>query len=108
MAVALALGAIAGPASGRTFDFDSNASLAQQRAPSTAPAADPASSENSIDWGYVAIGSSVVALVLIGVGALATGRRRSGQGRPERATELEALDASDHTRTHNHLGGPND
>ena len=54
MAVALALGAIAGPASGRTFDFDSNGSLAQQRAPSTAPAADPASSENSIDWGYVA------------------------------------------------------
>jgi hypothetical protein len=103
--VALALGAIAGPASA---DFTSNGSLVQQPAPSTSPAADPASRENSIDWGYVAIGSSVVALVLIGVGALATGRRRSGQGRPERATELEALDASDHTRTHNHLGGPND
>ena len=86
MAVALALGAIAGPASGRTFDFDSNGSLAQQRAPSTAPAADPASSENSIDWGYVAIGSSVVALALIGVGAIVAGRRRSRTDRPQRAT----------------------
>ena len=108
MAVALALAEIAGPASARTFYFNSHGSLVQQPVLSTSAAAHPASGTSSIDWGYVAIGSSVVALVLIGVGALATGRRRSREGRPNRATELEALDASDHTRTHNHLGGPND
>jgi hypothetical protein len=86
VAVALALGAIAGPASARTFDFNSNGSLVQQPAPSTSAAAAPASGGSSIDWGYVAIGSSVVALAVIGVGAVATGRRRSREDRPQRAT----------------------
>jgi len=86
VAVALTLGAIAGPASARTFDFNSNGSLVQQPAPSTSPPAAPASGGSSIDWGYVAIGSSVVALALIGVGAVATGRRRSRKDRPQRAT----------------------
>ena len=80
VAVALALGTIAGPASARTFDFNSNGSLVQQPPPSTSPAANPASGGSGIEWGYVAIGSSAAALALIGVGAVATGRRRS-QGR---------------------------
>jgi amino acid transporter len=91
VAVALALGAIAGPASARTFDFNANGSLVLQPppsmpAPSTPAAANPASGGSSIDWGYVAIGSSVVALALIGVGAVATGRRRSRKDTPQRAT----------------------
>ncbi|HYB22909.1 MAG TPA: hypothetical protein VED41_03870 [Solirubrobacteraceae bacterium] len=91
VAVALALGAIAGPASARTFDFNSNGALVEQPppsmpAPSTPIAAEPASGGSSINWGYVAIGSSVVALVLIGVGAVATGRRRSREDSPRRAT----------------------
>jgi hypothetical protein len=76
VAVALALGAIAGPASARTFDFNSNGSLVQQPAPSIYPGADAASG-GSIEWAYVAIGSSAAALALIGVGAVASGRRRS-------------------------------
>jgi hypothetical protein len=86
VAVALTLGAIAGPASARTFDFNSNGSLVLQPAPTTSAAAHPASGGSSIDWSYVAIGSSVVALALIGVGAVATGRRRSHKDRPQRAT----------------------
>jgi hypothetical protein len=86
VAVALALGAIAGPASARYFDFNSNGSLVLQPPPSTSAAAHPAPGGSSIDWGYVAIGSSVVALALIGVGAVATSRRRSREDRPQRAT----------------------
>jgi hypothetical protein len=86
VAVALALGAIAGPASARTFDVNANGSLVYGPAPSASAAAAPASSGSSIDWGYVAIGSSVVALALIGVGAVAAGRRRSDKR--QRATIL--------------------
>jgi amino acid transporter len=91
VAVALTLGAIAGPASARTFDFNSNGSLVLQPAPTTSAAAHPAvarpaSGGSSIDWSYVAIGSSVVALALIGVGAVATGVRRSHKDKPQRAT----------------------
>jgi hypothetical protein len=85
-AVALAIGAIAGPASARTFDFNSNGSLVQQPSPSTSAPADTASGGSSIDWGYVAIGSNAAALVLIGVGAAATGRHRSPEDRSQRAT----------------------
>jgi hypothetical protein len=84
--VALAVGAIAGPASARTFDFNSHGSLVQQPAPGTSAAGDPASGGSGIEWGYIAIGSSVVALALIGVGGVATGRRRSREDRPQRAT----------------------
>jgi hypothetical protein len=84
--VALALGAIAGPASARTFDVNSDGSLVYGPVPSTPAAAAPASGGSSIDWGYVAIGSSAVALALIGVGASAAGRRRSHADRPQRAT----------------------
>jgi hypothetical protein len=86
VAVALALGAIAGPASARTFDVNSNGSLTYGPAPSTPSAAAPASAGSSIDWSYIAIGSSVAALALIGVGAVAAGRRRSRTDRPQRAT----------------------
>jgi amino acid transporter len=85
-AVALALGVIAGPASARTFNFNSNGSVVQQPPPSTSAAANPTSGGSSIDWGYVAIGSGVAALALIGVGAVTTGRRRSREDRPQRAT----------------------
>jgi hypothetical protein len=74
IAVTLALGAIAGPASARTFYFNSNGSLIQQPAPSTSPPADPASGGTGIEWGYIAIGSSAAALILIGIGAVASGR----------------------------------
>jgi amino acid transporter len=79
VAVALVLGAIAGQASARTFDFDSHGSLVQQPAPSTSPPADPASGGAGIEWGYVAIGSSSAALALIGIGAVASGQRRPRQ-----------------------------
>jgi hypothetical protein len=74
VAVTLATGAIAGPASARTFYFNSNGSLVQQPAPSTSPPADPASGGTGIEWGYVAIGSSSAALILIGIGAVASSR----------------------------------
>ncbi len=86
VAVVLALGAIAGPASARNFYFNSNGALVQQPAPNTPAAAQPPSGGSSIDWGYVAIGSSAAALALIAVGAAATGRRRSREDRPQRAT----------------------
>lgn len=79
VAVALALGTIAGPASAKTFDFNSHGSLVQQPAPSTSPSADPASGGTGIEWGYVAIGSSSAALILIGIGAVASGHSRSRQ-----------------------------
>ena len=82
VAVALAMGAIAGPASARTFYFNSNGSLVQQAGPSTLAAAHPASDGSSIDWGYVAIGSSAAALALIAVGAgLAISQRRGRRTR---------------------------
>jgi hypothetical protein len=89
VAVALALGTIAGPASARTFDFNSNGSLVQQPAQSITPGTAPASGGSSIDWGYIAIGSSVAALVLIGVGGAVTiGRRRAQQDQPRRVTTV--------------------
>lgn len=86
VAMALALGTIAGPASARTFDFNSHGSLVQQPAPSTSPAANPASSGSGIEWSYIAIGASAAALAMIGVGAVATSRGRSHQDKPQRAT----------------------
>lgn len=89
VAVVLALAATAGPASARTFDFNSNGSLVQQPAQSISAETAPASGGSSIDWGYVAIGSSVAALVLIGVGGAVTiGRRRAQQDKPQRATTV--------------------
>ena len=82
VAMALALGTIASPVSARTFDFSPNGSLAQQPAPSTSPEANPAS--GGIGWGYIAIGSATLAL--IGVGAVASGHRRSPRDRPQRPT----------------------
>jgi hypothetical protein len=84
--VALALGTIVGPASARTFDFNSRGSMVQQLAPSASPAANPGSSGAGIEWGYIAIGASAVALALIGVGVVTTSRRRSHQNEPHRAT----------------------
>lgn len=84
--VVLALAAAAGPASARTFDFNSNGSLVEQPAPIASPRANPATSGTGIEWGYVAIGASGAALVLIGVGAAAAGRRRSRGDRSQRAT----------------------
>jgi hypothetical protein len=76
LAVALALGAIAGPASARTFYFNSHGSFVQLSGPSAAAAAHSASGASGIDWGYIAIGSSAAALALIAVGAVAIGHRR--------------------------------
>jgi hypothetical protein len=86
VAVALALGTTAGPASARPFDLNSNGSFVQTPPPSTAPVANPASGGSGVEWGYVAIGSSSATLALIGVGVVASGRRRSRQDRPQRAT----------------------
>jgi hypothetical protein len=79
VAVSLAMGAIAGPASARTFYFNSNGSLVEQ---SNSAGTVPASGGSSIDWGYVAIGSSALALALIAVGAgLAVSQRRGRRTR---------------------------
>jgi MYXO-CTERM domain-containing protein len=84
VAATLAVGAtIAGPASARTFYFNSPGSLVQQTSPGTTTTA---SGGSGVEWGYIAIGSSAAALVLIGVGAAATGRRRSREDRSQRAT----------------------
>jgi hypothetical protein len=86
VAVALALGTIAGPASARTFDFNSHGSLVQQPAPSASQAANPASSGTGIEGGYIAIGASAAALVLTGIcGTVMTGRRRAQQDKAPRA-----------------------
>jgi hypothetical protein len=86
VAAALALGTIAGPASARTFDFNSIGSLVQQPAPRTSPVGEPASSSSGVDWGYIAIGTSAAALALIGVGMVASGRRSSRQDTQQRFT----------------------
>jgi hypothetical protein len=54
--VALALGAIAGPASARTFDANTNGSPVYGPAPSTPRAAAPAFGVSSIERSDVAIG----------------------------------------------------
>ena len=84
LGVVLALATAAGPASARTFDFNSNGSLVQQ--PTSPPITPTASGGSGVEWGYIAIGSSAAALVLIGVGAAAIGRRRSREDRSQRAT----------------------
>lgn len=82
-AVALSAGTTAGPASAGTSDPNSRASLVQQGAPSISHANAPAPS--SIDWGYIAIGSSAVALMLTGVcAAVTTGRRHAQQDKARR------------------------
>ena len=86
IAVALAVSVTAGSASARTFDFNSHGSLVQQPAPGISPATAPTAGGSSVDWGYVAIGASTVALVLTGVcGAVTTSRRRARQDKPRRA-----------------------
>jgi hypothetical protein len=86
VAVALALGTIAGPASAGTFDFNSHGSLTEQPPASASPRANSASSGSGVEWGYVAIGAGAAALALLGVGAVATSRRRSHHDEPRRAT----------------------
>ena len=86
VALALALGTIAGPAAARTFDFNSHGSLVQQPTPSASAGANPAPSGTGIEWGYIAIGAGAAALALTGVGAVTTSRRRSHQDKPDRAT----------------------
>jgi len=83
VAVALTLGAIAGPASARTFYFNANGSLVEQ---SNSAGTVPASGGSSIEWGYIAIGSSAAALALIAVGAgLAVPQRRGRRTRQSAA-----------------------
>jgi MYXO-CTERM domain-containing protein len=93
LGVVLALATAAGPASARTFDLNSQCSLVHYPTPpgttTTATASartTTASGHDGIEWGYIAIGSSAAALALIGVGAAATGRRRSREDRSRRAT----------------------
>jgi hypothetical protein len=83
VAVALALATAAGPASARTFDFNSNGSLVLNS--SASQRANPATGGTGIAWGYIAIGSSAAALMLIGVGAAVTVRRPAREDRSQRA-----------------------
>jgi hypothetical protein len=78
VAVTLAMGVVVGVASARTFDLNSNGSLVQHSdsAGSTRAGTARASGGSSIEWGYVAIGSSAAALALIAIGAVASGRGR--------------------------------
>lgn len=86
IAVALAVSTTPGPASARTFDLDSRGSLVQQPAPSISRTRAPTAARGSIDWGYIAIGSSALALVLTGVcAAVTTGRRHAQHDKPRRA-----------------------
>lgn len=79
VAVALTVAIAAGPASARTFDFNSNGSLVQRSTSRSSLAAGP----SSFDWGYVAVGASAAGLILLTAGGiLAAGRRRQ---RPQNA-----------------------
>jgi hypothetical protein len=60
--------------------------LTSQPAHSIAHANAPTTAGSSVDWGYIAIGSSAAALALIGAGAVTTSRRRSHHDKPRRAT----------------------
>jgi hypothetical protein len=60
--------------------------LTSQPAHSIAHTNAPTTAGSSVDWGYIAIGSSAAALMLIGAGAAATSRRRSREDRSQRAT----------------------
>lgn len=87
LAVALTLATTAGSASGRTFEFNAQGSLVQQPAPGISRAGTAATGGSSIEWGYIAIGSSAAALALIGVGGVvASGRRRPQRDKQRRAT----------------------
>jgi hypothetical protein len=86
IAVVLAMSTTAGSASATPFDPNTRDSLAQQPAHSIVHTNAPAAAGSSVDWGYIAIGSSAVALALIGAGVAVTSRRRSREDRPRRAT----------------------
>ena len=73
VAVALTVAIAAGPASARTFDFNSNGSLIQRSTSRSSLASGP----NRFGWGYVAVGASAAGLMLLGAGGiLAADRRR--------------------------------
>ena len=82
VAVALTVAIAAGPASARTFDFDSNGSLVQRSTSRSSLAAGP----SSFEWGYVAVGASAAGLMLLAAGGiLAAGRRRQRPHNAHRA-----------------------
>jgi hypothetical protein len=86
IAVVLAMSTTAGSAWATPFDPNTRDGLVQQPAQSIAHTNAPTAGGSSVDWGYVAIGSSAAALALIGAGVAATSRRRSREDRPQRAT----------------------
>ena len=76
IAVALAISTTAGSAWASPVDPNSRDSIGQQPAPSIARTDAPKAAGSSFDWGYIAIGSSAVALVLAGACVTVTTRRR--------------------------------
>jgi hypothetical protein len=85
IAVALAISTTAGSAWARPIDPNSRDSIVQQPAPSMARTDAPTAAGSSFDWGYIAIGSSAVALVLAGACvALTTHRRHAPEDNTQR------------------------
>lgn len=76
IAVALVISTTAGSAWASQVDPNSRDFAVQQPAPSIARTGAPTAAGSSFDWGYIAIGSSAIALVLAGACVAATTRRR--------------------------------
>ena len=76
IAVALAISTTAGSAWARPVDPNSRDSVIPQPAPSIARTDAPDPARSSFDWGYIAIGSSAVALILAGACLAVTTHRR--------------------------------
>ena len=78
IALAMAFGPTIAPAAARVFNQNAQGSIVFPPQPASAPLirSQPAT-DNSLDWGYIAIGSGTAAVVLLGVaGTLASGRHR--------------------------------
>ncbi len=78
ISVALALG-IAAPAGARPFDLNQQGSYAPAESAQTHAQGVSASTSGITDWGYVAIGSGVASLALVGVGGTRVASRRRHQ-----------------------------
>jgi hypothetical protein len=79
IAVALAISTTTGSAGASPFDPNSRDSVVQQPASSIARADALAAARSGFDWGYIAIGSSAVALVLAGACVAVTTVRRHAE-----------------------------
>lgn len=94
VSLALALG-VAAPAAARPFDLTQQGSYvsvasAQTRSSNVPVATNHTTSSGISDWGYVAIGSGVASLALIGVGGTRVASRRRQQPRASQGSTTTA------------------